>query len=177
MVSIPGGEPLLHPQIVDIVEGLVSLRKYVYLCTNALLLREKIDLFRPSKYFTINVHLDGQRRNHDRSVCREGVYDKAVASIREALKRGFRVTTNTTLFNDADPTSVREFFNEMMDLGIESMTLSPGYSYRKAPDQGHFLVRSETTRLFSSILGGSCLVISNDMTGVSRKALVQVVTA
>jgi hopanoid biosynthesis associated radical SAM protein HpnH len=153
MVSIPGGEPLLHPQIVDIVEGLVSLRKYVYLCTNALLLREKIDLFRPSKYFTINVHLDGQRRNHDRSVCREGVYDKAVASIREALKRGFRVTTNTTLFNDADPTGVREFFNEMMDLGIESMTLSPGYSYRKAPDQGHFLARSETTRLFSSILG------------------------
>jgi hopanoid biosynthesis associated radical SAM protein HpnH len=153
MVSIPGGEPLLHPQIVDIVEGLVSLGKYVYLCTNALLLHEKMDLFRPSKFFTINVHLDGQRRNHDRSVCREGVYDKAVEAIREALRRGFRVTTNTTLFNDANPESVRKFFNEMMELGIESMTLSPGYSYQKAPDQNHFLARSDTTRLFSSILG------------------------
>jgi len=152
MVSIPGGEPLLHPQIVDIVEGLVSLGKYIYLCTNALVLREKLDLFRPSKYFTINVHLDGQREFHDRSVCREGTYEKAVSGIREALRRGFRVTTNTTLFNNADPASVRAFFNEMTELGIEGMTLSPGYSYEKAPDQDNFLARAETTRLFSSVL-------------------------
>ncbi len=152
MVSIPGGEPLLHPQIADIVEGLVSLRKYVYLCTNALVLREKLDIFRPDKYFTINVHLDGQRQFHDRSVCREGTYDKAVEGIREALARGFRVTTNTTLFNDADPSSVRAFFNEMTDLGIEGLTLSPGYSYEKAPDQEHFLARTETIRIFSSVL-------------------------
>jgi hopanoid biosynthesis associated radical SAM protein HpnH len=152
MVSIPGGEPLLHPGIADIVAGLVDLRKYVYLCTNALVLREKLGLFRPNKYFTINVHLDGQRLFHDRSVCREGAYDKAVEGIREALLRGFRVTTNTTLFNDANPADVRAFFNEMMDLGIEGMTLSPGYCYEKAPDQDHFLARSETTRLFSSVL-------------------------
>jgi hopanoid biosynthesis associated radical SAM protein HpnH len=152
MVSIPGGEPLLHPRIADIVAGLIDLRKYVYLCTNALVLREKLDLFRPNKYFTINVHLDGQRQFHDRSVCREGTYDKAVSGIREALRMGFRVTTNTTLFNDADTVSVREFFNEMTDLGVEGMTLSPGYSYEKAPDQDHFLAREETTRLFSSVL-------------------------
>jgi hopanoid biosynthesis associated radical SAM protein HpnH len=152
MVSIPGGEPLLHPQISDIVGGLVDRRKYVYLCTNALVLQEKLDIFRPNKYFTINVHLDGQKQFHDRSVCREGTYDKAVAGIREALSRGFRVTTNTTLFNDANPSSVRAFFNEMTDLGVEGMTLSPGYSYEKAPDQDHFLARTETTRLFNAAL-------------------------
>lgn len=152
MVSIPGGEPLLHPQIDEIVDGLVHRKKYVYLCTNALILREKLDFFKPDKYFTINVHLDGQRQFHDRSVCREGVYDIAVNGIREAVKRGFRVTTNTTLYNDSDAASVRAFFNEMMGLGVEGMTLSPGYCYERAPDQGHFLGRAETTKLFTRIL-------------------------
>ncbi len=152
MVSIPGGEPLLHPQIAEIVEGLVHRKKYVYLCTNGLILKGKLDLFRPSKYFTINVHLDGQKGFHDRSVNRPGVYDKAVEAIKEAIRRGFRVTTNTTLFNDADPASVRAFFDEMMELGVEGMTLSPGYSYEKAPDQQHFLSRTETKKLFAEIL-------------------------
>jgi hopanoid biosynthesis associated radical SAM protein HpnH len=152
MVSIPGGEPLMHPQIGEIVEGLVDRRKYIYLCTNALLLKEKIDLFRPSKYLTFSVHMDGQREHHDFSVCREGGYDLALEGITEALKRGFRVTTNTTLFDGADPNSVRQFFDEMMELGIEGMMLSPGYSYDKAPDQQHFLGRARTRRLFRSIL-------------------------
>jgi hopanoid biosynthesis associated radical SAM protein HpnH len=152
MVSIPGGEPLLHPQIAEIVEGLVRRKKYVYLCTNALILKKKLDCFNPGKYFTINVHLDGQRKFHDRSVCREGVYDIAVEAIREAIARGFRVTTNTTLYNDSDPVSVRAFFDEMMNLGIEGMTLSPGYCYERAPDQQHFLGRIETTKLFARIL-------------------------
>jgi hopanoid biosynthesis associated radical SAM protein HpnH len=152
MVSIPGGEPLLHPQIAEIVEGLIRRRKYVYLCTNALILKEKLDGFRPSRYFTINVHLDGRRNFHDRSVCREGVYEIAVEAIREALSRGFRVTTNTTLYNDADAASVRLFFDEMMALGVEGMTLSPGYCYEKARDQQHFLGRGETTKLFARIL-------------------------
>jgi len=151
-VAIPGGEPLLHPQIGEIVAGLVARRRYVYLCTNALLLRQKIDLFQPSKYLTFSVHLDGQREHHDFSVCLEGGYDLAVAGIREALRRGFRVTTNTTLFDGADPNSVRAFFDEMMDLGIEGMMLSPGYSYDKAPDQQHFLGRARTRRLFRAIL-------------------------
>src|SRR5947209_2632902 len=152
MVSIPGGEPLMHSQIDKIVEGLVARKKYIYLCTNALLLKEKLDLFKPSKYLTFSVHVDGQREHHDLSVCREGGYDQAIEGIREAVKRGFRVTTNTTLFDGADPKSVRSFFDEMMDLGVEGMMLSPGYSYDKAPDQQHFLGRAKTRRLFSKIL-------------------------
>jgi hopanoid biosynthesis associated radical SAM protein HpnH len=152
MVSIPGGEPLLHPQIGEIVAGLTGRRKYVYLCTNALILKEKLDCFRPDKYFTINVHLDGQRKFHDRSVGREGVYDIAVEAIGEAVKRGFRVTTNTTLFNDSEPASMRAFFDEMMGIGVEGMTLSPGYCYERAPDQRNFLERDATKKLFAGIL-------------------------
>jgi hopanoid biosynthesis associated radical SAM protein HpnH len=152
MVSIPGGEPLMHSQIHKIVEGLVARKKYIYLCTNALLLKEKIDLFKPSKYLTFSVHMDGQREHHDFSVCREGGYDLALEGVKEALKRGFRVTTNTTLFDGADPNSVRAFFDEMMELGVEGMMLSPGYSYDKAPDQRHFLGRARTRKLFRAIL-------------------------
>jgi hopanoid biosynthesis associated radical SAM protein HpnH len=152
MVSIPGGEPLMHSQIDKIVEGLVARKKYIYLCTNALLLKEKLDLFKPSKYLTFSVHMDGQKEHHDFSVCREGGYEQAIAGIREAVKRGFRVTTNTTLFDGADPKSVRGFFDEMMELGVEGMMLSPGYSYDKAPDQKHFLGRARTRRLFRAIL-------------------------
>jgi hopanoid biosynthesis associated radical SAM protein HpnH len=152
MVSIPGGEPLMHSQIDKIVQGLVARKKYIYLCTNALLLKEKLDLFKPSKYLTFSVHVDGQKEHHDFSVCREGGYDQAIEGIREAVKRGFRVTTNTTLFDGADPKSVRAFFDEMMELGVEGMMLSPGYSYEKAPDQKHFLGRARTRRLFRAIL-------------------------
>ena len=152
MVSIPGGEPLMHSQIDKIVEGLVARKKYIYLCTNALLLKEKLDIFKPSKYLTFSVHMDGQREHHDFSVCREGGYDLALEGIKEALKRGFRVTTNTTLFDGADPKSVRAFFDEMMEIGVEGMMLSPGYSYEKAPDQKHFLGRARTRRLFRAIL-------------------------
>jgi len=152
MVSIPGGEPLMHPQIDEIVAGLVERKKYIYLCTNALLLKEKLHLFKPSKYLTFSIHMDGQREHHDFSVCREGGYDIAVEGLREAVKRGFRVTTNTTLFDGADPKSVRAFFDEMMVLGVEGMMLSPGYSYDKAPDQNHFLGKDRTRRLFRAIL-------------------------
>jgi len=152
MVSIPGGEPLMHPQIDEIVAGLVARRKYIYLCTNALLLKEKLHLFKPSKYLTFSVHMDGQKEHHDFSVCKEGGYELAVTGVREAVQRGFRVTTNTTLFDGADPKSVRAFFDEMMELGVEGMMLSPGYSYDKAPDQQHFLGRARTRRLFRTIL-------------------------
>jgi hopanoid biosynthesis associated radical SAM protein HpnH len=152
MVSIPGGEPLMHSQIDKIVEGLVARKKYIYLCTNALLLKEKLHLFKPSKYLTFSVHVDGQREHHDFSVCREGGYEQAVEGIKAAASAGFRVTTNTTLFDGADPNSVRAHFDEMMELGVEGMMLSPGYSYDKAPDQKHFLGRARTRRLFRSIL-------------------------
>jgi hopanoid biosynthesis associated radical SAM protein HpnH len=152
MVSIPGGEPLLHPHIHEIVHGLVKRRKYVYLCTNALLLKRKIHLFQPSRFLTFSVHMDGGKQEHDRSVCLEGGYELAAEGIREAVARGFRVTTNTTLFDGADPRSVRAFFDDMMELGVESMTISPGYSYEKAPDQEHFLGRETTRELFRALL-------------------------
>ena len=152
MVSIPGGEPLIHPEIDKIVEGLVARKKYIYLCTNALLLKRKLDLFQPTKFLTFSVHMDGLEPEHDAAVCRDGTYQIAVEAIREAVKRGFRVTTNTTLFEGADPTRVRLFFDEMMKLGVEGMMLSPGYSYQKAPDQEHFLGRDRTKKLFSQIL-------------------------
>ncbi len=143
MVAIPGGEPLLHPQMPEIVAGLVARKKYVYMCTNALLLKEKLHLFKPSKYLSFSVHVDGQREHHDFSVCREGGYDIAMAGVKAAVEAGFRVTTNTTLFDGADPNSVRAHFDELMVAGVESMMVSPGYTYDKAPDQNHFLGRAK----------------------------------
>jgi hopanoid biosynthesis associated radical SAM protein HpnH len=152
MVSIPGGEPLLHPRIVEIVNGLIARRKYIYLCTNALELKRRLPEFTPSKYLTFSVHLDGQREHHDFSVCREGGYDVAVEGIKEAVRRGFRVTTNATFFDGTDPNSVRAFFDEVMAMGVEGVVLSPGYSYEKAPDQNRFLGRARVRRLFRAIL-------------------------
>jgi hopanoid biosynthesis associated radical SAM protein HpnH len=152
MVSIPGGEPLMYPDIAELVAQLVKREKYIYLCTNAILLKEKLDQFTPSKYLSFSIHMDGLREEHDEAVCREGVYDEAVEGIKAALARGFRVTTNTTLFDGASPLRMREFFDEMMSLGVEGMMVSPGYSYSKAPDQEHFLRRAKTNQLFSDIL-------------------------
>jgi hopanoid biosynthesis associated radical SAM protein HpnH len=154
MVSIPGGEPLMYPEIGRLVRELVARKKYIYLCTNAILLEEKLEagIFSPSKYLTFSVHLDGLREEHDDAVCREGVYDTAVAAIRAALRRGFRVTTNTTLFDGASPMRMQMFFDEMMDIGVEGMMVSPGYSYSKAPDQEHFLRRQKTHELFRKML-------------------------
>jgi hopanoid biosynthesis associated radical SAM protein HpnH len=155
MVSIPGGEPLLHPQIKEIVEGLIARKKYIYLCTNALLLKQKLEegLFKPSKYLTFSVHMDGQEEHHDFAVCRDGTFQVAREGIKLAVEMGFRVTTNTTLFDGADPVSVRAFFDEMMSLGVEGMMVSPGYAYPKAPDQKSFLrQRSKTTDFFRMLL-------------------------
>jgi hopanoid biosynthesis associated radical SAM protein HpnH len=151
VVVLPGGEPLLHPQIGEIAAGIVARRRYLYLCTNALLLEEKLTLFRPSRYLSFSVHLDGDRAMHDAAVCRKGVYEKAVAAIRAALAAGFRVTTNTTLFEGADPDRTAAFFDSAMALGVEGMMVSPGYSYAAAPDQQHFLAKQRTRELFRRI--------------------------
>ena len=151
-VAIPGGEPLMHPQIDEIVKGLVARKKYVYMCTNALLLKEKLHLFTPSKYLTFSVHMDGEKEHHDLSVCKEGGYELAIAAIREAVTRGFRVTTNTTIFDGRRCKSVRAFFAEMMNAGVEGMMISPGYSYDKAPDQQHFTGRERNIAMFRKIL-------------------------
>jgi hopanoid biosynthesis associated radical SAM protein HpnH len=155
IISIPGGEPLLHPQIEEIVAGLVARKKYVYLCTNAILLEKHLDKFQPTKYLTFSIHLDGPRAEHDFAVCREGVYDVAIQAIQTAVARGFRVTTNTTVFNNADPAAMREMFDTLMDLGVEGMMVSPGYPYEKAPGQELFLHRQQTINLFQRVLANA----------------------
>jgi len=151
VVSIPGGEPLIHREMPQIVAAIVARKKFVYLCTNAILLSRHIDEYRPSRYLTFSIHLDGNRQRHDESVCQEGVFDKAVAAIRLARSRGFRVTVNCTLFGGADPDEVADFFDTAMALGIEGITVSPGYSYQHAPRQDVFLGRSASKRLFREI--------------------------
>jgi len=153
IISIAGGEPLLHQEMPQMIQGFVDRKKYVYMCTNAQILMQKIDLFKPSKYLSLGIHLDGTKEMHDKSVNKEGAYDKAVAAIKEAIKRGFRVTTNTTVFNNADPSELRRFFDDMSKLGIEGMMLSPGFPYEKAPNQENFLERDKTVKLFKEILG------------------------
>ena len=151
MVSIPGGEPLIHREMPQIVAGIVARKKFVYLCSNAILLAKHIDEYRPSPYLTFSIHLDGNRQRHDESVCQEGVFDKAVAAIRLARSKGFRVTINCTLFNGEEPRDVADFFDEAMKLGIEGITVSPGYSYSHAPRQDVFLGRTASKQLFREI--------------------------
>ncbi len=152
VVSIPGGEPLLHPQIDEIVKGLVARKKFVYLCTNGLLLEKSLNKFEPSPYLTFSVHLDGLQELHDKCVDRKGVFDIAVKAIKAAKAKGFRVTTNTTVFNNADPKEIQEFFDFLEGLNLDGMMISPGYSYEWAPDQESFLKREQTKALFREIL-------------------------
>jgi hopanoid biosynthesis associated radical SAM protein HpnH len=151
VVSIAGGEPLLHREIEQVVEGIVARKKFVYLCTNALLMEKKLDRFKPSPYFVWSVHLDGDKEMHDHSVCEEGVYERAVAAIQKAKAAGFRVNINCTLFDGAKPERVAQFFDDVMASGVDGITVSPGYAYERAPDQAHFLNRRKTKELFRDI--------------------------
>jgi hopanoid biosynthesis associated radical SAM protein HpnH len=151
MVSIAGGEPLIHPEIDEIVRQLIARKRFVYLCTNAILMEKKLNRFKPSPYFSWAVHIDGLRERHDESVCREGVFDKAVAAIHAAKDRGFRVTTNTTFFTHDTPEAVRSVLDFLNDeLEVDQMMISPAYAYEKAPDQEHFLGVRQTHELFSA---------------------------
>jgi hopanoid biosynthesis associated radical SAM protein HpnH len=152
VVSIAGGEPLLHKKLPEIIEGIVARGKFVYLCTNALLMDKRMDQYKPSTYFTWSVHLDGDQELHDKSVCQEGVYDRAVAAIKKAKERGFRVNINCTLFNNAQGDKVAAFFDTVKAMGVDGITVSPGYAYERAPDQQHFLNRDKTKQLFRDIL-------------------------
>jgi hopanoid biosynthesis associated radical SAM protein HpnH len=151
VVSIAGGEPLLHKDMPAIVEGIVARRRFVYLCTNALLMDKKLEQYHPSPFLVWSVHLDGDESMHDRSVCQPGVYQRAVAAIRRAKEAGFRVNINCTLFNDAEPERVAAFFDTVKDLGVDGITVSPGYAYERAPEQDHFLTRAKTKQLFRDI--------------------------
>jgi hopanoid biosynthesis associated radical SAM protein HpnH len=151
IVSIAGGEPLLHKQLPEIVGGIIARKKFVYLCTNALLMDKKIKQYQPSPYFTWSVHLDGDKEMHDASVCQPGVYDRAVAAIKHAKELGFRVNINCTLFNTAQADRAADFFDSVTELGVDGITVSPGYAYERAPDQQHFLNRDKTKQLFRGI--------------------------
>lgn len=151
-VSIAGGEPLIHREMPQIVEGFLKKKKFVILCTNALLLSKKIDQYKPSPFFTWSIHLDGDEEMHDRSVCQKGVYDTCIEAIKLAKSRGFRVQINCTLFNNADPEKAAKFFDYMNEIGLDGITVSPGYAYERAPDQQHFLNRSKTKDIFRDIL-------------------------
>jgi hopanoid biosynthesis associated radical SAM protein HpnH len=155
VVAIAGGEPLIHKEIDQIVAALIQRKRFVYLCTNAILMVKKLDLFKPSPYFSWSIHIDGLQGRHDQSVCREGVFDKAVEAIKEAQRRGFRVTTNTTFFGQDDARSIRavlDFLND--DLKVDAMEISPGYAYEKAPDQEHFLGVERTRAIFREAFAG-----------------------
>ncbi len=151
VVVIAGGEPLLHREIDQIVEGAIARKKFVIVCTNALLLEKKMGLFKPSKWFTWSVHLDGDRGEHDKSVCQAGVYDRAVAAIAKAKQAGFRTIINATLFSNAEPERTARFFDDVMAMGVDGISVSPGYAYERAPDQEHFLNRRRTKELFRGI--------------------------
>jgi hopanoid biosynthesis associated radical SAM protein HpnH len=150
MVAIPGGEPLIHKEIGEIVKGIVARKKFVSLCTNALLLEKKLHLFEPSPYLFFSVHLDGLKEHHDKSVCQEGVFDRAVSAIKAAKAKGFAVNVNATIYDGHPPADIAAFLDFARDLGV-GVSISPGYAYERAPDQDHFLSRRKTKELFRDI--------------------------
>ena len=152
VVSIPGGEPLLHREIGEIVKGIIDRKKFVYLCTNALLLEKRLHLFKPTPYLTFSVHLDGLEDEHDKAVAQDGVFKKAVSAIRKAKALGFRVNLNCTLFDQMPASEIARFFDfASQNLEVEGITVSPGYAYERAPDQEHFLNREKTKNLFRDV--------------------------
>jgi hopanoid biosynthesis associated radical SAM protein HpnH len=150
MVAIPGGEPLIHREIDQIVKGLVARKKFVSLCTNALLLEKKLHLFEPSPYLFFSVHLDGLKEHHDKSVCQEGVFEKAVSAIKAAKAKGFAVNVNCTVFDGYPAEELAKFLDFTEELGV-GVSISPGYAYERAPDQEHFLNRRKTKELFRKV--------------------------
>jgi len=148
VVSITGGEPLLHPDIPEVVSRLIARRRFIYLCTNGLLLEKRLEEFSPSPFLTINIHIDGLAERHDALVGRKGVFDTAVEAIGKLRRRGFRVTTNTTLFADDNPANAAELLDALTALGVDGMTLAPGFNYETAPDQTHFMADRQATQNF-----------------------------
>ncbi len=151
IVSIAGGEPLLHKELPQVVDGIIARKKYVYLCTNALLLKKRMDDYTPSPYLTLSIHLDGNRDRHDASVCQAGVFDRAVEVIELAIKRGFRVTVNCTLFQGESAEEIAGFLDYVKSLGVEGVTIAPGFSYEHAPLQNIFIKMRESKELFRKV--------------------------
>lgn len=152
IVSIAGGEPTIHPQIHEIVNRITAQKRFVYMCTNALLMERMFRKIPPSKHFAFVVHMDGMEKAHDKSVYRKGVFRIALKGIKEALDKGYRVTTNTTVFNGVDEDDVIEMFKMLTDIGVEGCMISPGYQFDSVPDQNLFITRQRARKVFRSIL-------------------------
>jgi hopanoid biosynthesis associated radical SAM protein HpnH len=151
IVSIAGGEPLLHKEMPQIVAGIIERRRFVYLCTNGLLLKTHLKDYTPTPYLTISVHLDGNRERHDALACQRGVYDRAVEAIQFACAKGFRVTLNCTLYEGVTAEEAAEHFDFAMSLGIEGITVSPGFCYAGTPQKELFLKCTQSKQLFRDI--------------------------
>ncbi len=152
IVSIPGGEPLIHKEMPEIVDELVKRKKFVYLCTNAVLMEKKMEDYKPSPYFTWSVHLDGLKKEHDEAVCQDGVFDRCVSAIKKAKLLGFRCNVNCTIFDNADAENTKKFLDYVTkELKVDGITISPGFAYERAPDQQHFIKRSNTKNFFREI--------------------------
>lgn len=150
MVAIPGGEPLIHKEIGEIVRGLIARRKYVSLCTNALLLEKKLHLFEPSPYLFFSVHLDGLKAHHDKAVDQKGVFERAVKAINAAQDKGFAVNVNATIFEGYPADELADYLDYCTELGV-NISISPGFAYERAPDQQHFLRRKRTKDFFREV--------------------------
>ena len=149
IVSIPGGEPLIHKEMPEIVRELIKRKKFVYLCTNAILMEKKLSEYEPSPYFTWSVHLDGMKEDHDKAVCQDGVFDRCVSAIKKAKSLGFRCNVNCTIFDTAEEEGLKEFLNYVTEeLKVDGITISPGLAYERAPDQQHFIKRANTKNFF-----------------------------
>lgn len=152
IVSIPGGEPLIHREMPEIVDELVKRKKFVYLCTNAVLMEKKLSDYKPSSYFTWSVHLDGLKDEHDKAVCQDGVFERCISAIKKAKSLGFRCNVNCTIFNYANEKNMKDFLNFVsIELGVDGITISPGFAYERAPDQAHFIKRENTKNFFRKI--------------------------
>ncbi|MEL6360340.1 MAG: adenosyl-hopene transferase HpnH [Pseudomonadota bacterium] len=150
VVAIPGGEPLIHKEIGEIVEGIVARKKFVSLCTNALLLEKKLDLFKPSPFLFFSVHLDGLEEEHDHAVDQKGTFKIAVKAIKAAQDRGFNVNVNATIFDNMSAEQVADYLDFATDLDV-GISISPGYAYERAEDKDHFLSREKTKNLFRDV--------------------------
>ena len=158
IVSIPGGEPLIHKEMPEIVRELIKRKKFVYLCTNAVLMEKKLSDYKPSPYFTWSVHLDGMKDEHDKAVCQDGVFDRCVSAIKKAKSLGFRCNVNCTIFDTAEEDGLKKFLNYVTDeLKVDGITISPGFAYERAPDQEHFIKRSNTKNFLEKFLNHKIL--------------------
>ena len=154
VVTVTGGEPLLHPEIGGIIDGLVHKGRHIYMCTNGVILEQSLSKLKPTVNLNINVHLDGLSETHDAIVGQKGVFDTATKAIKEAKLSGFRVCTNTTIYKNTDIKEIEELFTLLQSIGVDGMLVSPGFSFEDN-NNDVFMSREETNKKFQAIFNMS----------------------